>query len=53
MAAHERQKSWWTDVASVGFEHFTDEQEAYAAENRAIRSERPLYNGRPPLEEAA
>jgi predicted GIY-YIG superfamily endonuclease len=50
---HEGKRTWWREVTAVEIEHFASRNEAAAAENRVIRLEHPLYNGRPPLEEAA
>lgn len=41
---HELQSAWWSEVAEIRTEAFSDITKAHIAEARAIRSEQPLYN---------
>lgn len=41
---HQKSKTWWKDVAHVAVEHFDSREEALAAEEEAIKTERPLMN---------
>ena len=43
---HAQQAEWWLDAASVTLEHFADRNEAMAAEEAAIKAERPRFNDR-------
>lgn len=44
-AGHRTDRPWFFDVASVTFEHFEKRIDALEAEARAIRDEKPRYNG--------
>lgn len=44
LAAHGKDKDWFTDVCAVFLEHFPRRSAAAAAEQAAIRKERPRYN---------
>jgi predicted GIY-YIG superfamily endonuclease len=41
---HERTKPWWPQVATRTVEWFDTRPPALAAENRAVKEERPVYN---------
>lgn len=41
---HEANRPWWADVRRTSVEHFPDRATAIAAEQDAIRSEKPLHN---------
>lgn len=42
--AHEHDKQWWPQVATISLEHFPSKSELRSAERRAVETERPLYN---------
>ncbi len=44
LTEHRKSKPWWSQVARIDIEHFADVSDAIAAEAKAIRSERPLWN---------
>lgn len=51
---HDRSSVWWDDVRSITTEVYGDRESALAAEEAAIRRERPLHNvvhNGPPLRE--
>jgi hypothetical protein len=41
---HRQEKDWWPDTEHCSFEHFSSRELAAAAELRAIREERPVFN---------
>ncbi len=41
---HAKGKKWWREVKSATIEHYSTREEAAAAEESAIRSEKPLWN---------
>lgn len=43
---HSREKPWWTDVARSTVEHFESREAVLAAEEKAIRTEKPKHNVR-------
>lgn len=46
ISQHRRSQPWWPDVARIDVDHFDSIAEAVAAEETAIRTERPAYNRR-------
>lgn len=46
LRAHELEKAWWPDVATITLEHHADWYDAAFAEIEAIRSEKPKHNRR-------
>lgn len=52
LVAHQQDKDWWCDVASVTLTHFETRGQAAEAEVAAIRDENPVHNvvrqGTPP-----
>lgn len=43
-AEHKRTKPWWPEVARIAIEEYPDDVTAAAAEQAAIRAERPCFN---------
>ncbi len=41
---HQRNQSWWKEIASSTFEHFPNKELAKEAEKLAIKNEHPVYN---------
>lgn len=41
---HRRDRSWWSEVASITLEWFDSREDAIEAERKAIESESPRYN---------
>lgn len=41
---HRRDKTWWRDIAGATFEHFPTREAVLAAEEVAIKAERPIHN---------
>lgn len=46
LRAHELEKPWWPEVATITLEHHEDWMDAASAEIEAIQAEKPKYNRR-------
>ena len=44
LATHEREKSWWSDVAAIDTSTYPDRREALDAERAAVAQEKPRHN---------
>lgn len=42
--AHQSDKSWWPEVATINVENYASRRELLAAERAAIKAEHPRYN---------